>query len=443
MYRRAIYWFKRDLRIDDNIAFKRACEKSKDLIPLFIFIPELLNKFKGYDSRLGFLVEAVKNLSHEIQKKGGILYCFHESPFQVFDRLIKKYKPDAVFTNKAFSWTGQNLESQIEKLCKENNIPFHSIVDNFLVQIEKIPYKKIYSSFYKHWRVNISIHSVSSPEKINTPILSEPDVYKTIDNLPYEFNKTWDLSFGFKRIFNFNFHDYENTRNRLDLDGTSKLSPYIRFGLISLRKLYAKASEQAGQDCQFLKELAWREFWYHIKINFPQFNELEFLEKRRNINWQYDEKLYKSFIDGKTGYPIVDASISQLKKEGWMHNRARMIVANFFTKDLLMDWRLGEKFFMEYLLDYDEVVNVGNWQWNASVGPDPKPLRIFNPILQAKKFDPEAKFIKKYLPELKNIPAEQLHDPLSFKLRYYSPIVNHYERVILIRKAYSLNRGSQ
>jgi len=134
---------------------------------------------------------------------------------------------------------------------------------------------------------------------------------------------------------------------------------------------------------------------------------------------------------------LIDAAIIQLKQENWMHNRARMIVASFLTKDLMIDWRWGESFFMEYLIDYDEVVNVGNWQWNASVGPDPKPLRIFNPIIQAKKFDPDCKFIKKYLPSLKKLPCFMLHDPLTYRPPYHEPIVNHFERLILIKKLYS------
>lgn len=436
MYKRAIYWFKRDLRIDDNKAFSEACQNSNELIPIFIFIPDLLDKFKSYDSRLGFIIESLKHLSMALQHRGGKLFCYKDEPLNVFNYLIEKYKPEALFTNKAFSWSGQTIEESIGRLCRGKNIHFHSIVDNFLCSIEKIPYKKIYSIFYKYWKNNLTLSILYSPEKINTPKVKEPDINKTVEKLNFQENKIWKLHFGFNRIENFDFSKYELTRNRLDIDGTSKLSPYIRFGLISLRKLYQKAFDIAGEDCQFIKELAWREFWYHIKINFPQFNQLEFQEKRRNIKWEYNEKLFNAFINAKTGYPIIDASIIQLKKEGWMHNRARMMVANFLIKDLLMDWRMGEKFFMEYLLDYDEVVNTGNWQWNASVGPDPKPLRIFNPILQAKKFDPEATFIKRYIPELKNIPAEHLHDPINNKLNYHPPIVNHYERTILVRKVY-------
>ncbi|MCS7203153.1 MAG: DNA photolyase family protein [Thermodesulfovibrio sp.] len=436
MYRRVFYWFKRDLRIDDNKAFYEACKNSFELIPLFIFIPSILKKFRSYDRRTGFIISCLKHLSKEIEKKGGKLYCFHEEPVKVFYNLIKKYKPQAIYTNRAFSYSGEEVENQVKRLCFDMGVDFISFSDIFLSKIENIPYKRVFSSFYRSWKMNLLLESLPIPHRINTPALQEPDINEISSNIKHEENSIWSISYGFQRLKSFDFIRYETLRNRVDLDGTSKFSPYIRFGLISLRKIYNLASNTAGQDCQFIKELAWREFWYHIKINFPEFKDLEFQEKRRNIHWENNEKFYKALIEAKTGYPIVDAAVVQLKEEGWMHNRARMIVASFLTKDLLIDWRWGEKFFMEYLIDYDEIVNIGNWQWTASVGPDAKPFRIFNPLIQAKKFDPYCGFIKKYLPQLKSIPIYKLQNPLSYRLPYYKPIVNHFERVLLARKIY-------
>lgn len=437
MYKRVIFWFKRDLRIDDNKALFEACQNSVEVIPVFIFIPTLLERFRSYDKRAGFLIESLKYLSKEIKGKGGKLYCFYDEPQKVFSNLIRKYGIQAIFTNRAFSWNGEEIEEAVKKLCLDEGVDFVSFNDNFLSEIDKIPYRKVYSNFYRYWKQNLKLIEVSSPERINTPNLNEPDIYRIASEVNNEKNIMWKPDFGVRRLQEFDFIIYEKLRDRLDIDGTSKLSPYIRFGLISLRKIYKVASEAAGQDCQFIKELAWREFWYHIKLNFPQFKNLEFQEKRRKIIWQNDEKLYKALIEAKTGYPLIDAAVTQLKMENWMHNRARMIVASFLTKDLMIDWRWGERFFMEYLIDYDEVVNTGNWQWNASVGPDPKPLRIFNPIIQAKKFDPNGKFIKKYLPSLEKIPSFMLHDPLTYRLPYHRPVVNHFERLISIRKLYS------
>lgn len=442
MYKRSIYWFKRDLRLDDNRAFIEACKNSLEIIPIFIFIPELLEKFKSYDRRTGFIIQSLTYLFQELRNIEGNLFCYYENPEEVFNRLMEKYKPEAIYTNKSFSWTGEEIEKRIANLCKNKGINFHSIPDNLLSDVTKIPYKRVFSSFFHEWKRNLDLKILDPPSKINTPIFEEPTILSLQKEIKHTPSLCWSVEGGFKRIENFDFLNYEYTRNRLDIDGTSKLSPYIRFGLLSLRKLYNKVSEISGDDCQFIKELAWREFWYHIKINFPEFNKLEFQEKRRNIPWQNREDFIDSFTNARTGYPIIDAAIIQLKTEGWIHNRARMIVANFLTKDLLTDWRIGEKFFMEYLLDYDEVVNTGNWQWNASVGPDPKPLRIFNPILQAQKFDPEGRYIKKYIPEFKNLPPEMLHDPIEYKLPYYKPIVDHNKQITLIKILYSLDRIS-
>lgn len=436
MYKRVIYWFKRDLRVDDNRAFYETCKNSQEVIPIFIFVPSLLEKFKSYDRRIGFIINCLKHLDEEIKKIGGRIYCFHDKVEKIFLKLIKKYKIQGVFTNRAYSYSGEEIEQKVKKICSDEGIDLIYFNDNFLSDLDNIPYKKVYSNFYKHWKRNLNLEIIPSPSRLKTPILDEPDIHKISTEIKHEKNKIWSIEYGFNRLDSFDFTSYENTRNRLDLDGTSKLSPYIRFGTISLRKIYQKALESGGQDCQFIKELAWREFWYCIKMNFPDFKNLEFQERRRNIKWENNENFFKAFTEAKTGYPIIDAAITQLKEENWMHNRARMIVASFLTKDLLIDWRWGEKFFMEYLLDYDEVVNIGNWQWNASVGPDPKPLRIFNPVIQSKKFDPRCTFIKKYLPQLKNIPCSKLQNPLQYKLNYIKPIVNHFERIIHVKKTY-------
>lgn len=436
MYKRTIYWFKRDLRLDDNKAFTECFKRSKEIIPVFIFIPTLLEKFKSYDSRLGFIIECIKNLSGEIEKKNGKLFCFYDEPQNVFNYLISKYNVEAIFTNKSFSWSGEEIEKKVESICKKRGVELNSIIDGFLGAINEIPYCKVFSSFYSKWKNMVNSVIIDSPKKINFLIIPEPDINQTIKKLKFLNNIYWSVDYGLKRLKSFSFKDYDKTRDMIDIDGTSKLSPYIRFGVISLRKIYKRVIEETGKNSQFIKELAWREFWYNIKLNFSEFKDLEFQPKKRNLKWENNEKFLKAFMEAKTGYPIVDAGIIQLKEEKWIHNRLRMILANFLTKDLLIDWRIGENFFAQYLIDYDEVVNTGNWQWCASVGPDPKPFRIFNPIIQAKKFDPYAKFIKKYIPDFKKIPNYMLFNPLEFDLPYYKPIVNHFERIKIAKRFY-------
>ncbi|MCX8170597.1 MAG: hypothetical protein N3E47_01300 [Candidatus Bathyarchaeota archaeon] len=237
----------------------------------------------------------------------------------------------------------------------------------------------------------------------------------------------WRAGWHTHRLQFFDFRKYAVTRDYPYLDGTSKLSPYISLGILSIRDLFNYAVEFSEE---FVRQLAWREFYYYLKNKYPWMRNMEIKSRMRNIRWENDEYLINAFKEGKTGYPIVDAGIRQLKSERWMHNRVRLIVANFLVKDLHVDWRIGEDFFKKNLIDYDETLNVGNWQWSASVGVDPLPLRVFNPMRQAEKYDPLCEYIKKYIPELRDLDHKELHDPLKYRLKgYYEPIVNHYERI--------------
>ncbi|GIW65509.1 MAG: deoxyribodipyrimidine photo-lyase [Candidatus Parcubacteria bacterium] len=427
---RSIVLFKRDLRAEDNKVLYEAFKNSRELIPIFIFNKSILKKFNSYNQKLGLIIDGVKKLSEKIN-----LYVFYGEDDEVLEFLFLKYKPDALYTAESFSWQGEKRDKGIEKLCLKYRIGFNKIFDNFLVNFRLIPYNKVFTPFYKKWlnfidnqEVNINLNELNK-KILNLNLDKIDDLLIKNKEIDYQ-NNIWNYEFGIKRLKEFNFKDYDKNRSFPSLDGTSKLSPYIRFGLISVRKIYNLTSKL---NQSYVQELSWREFWYHIKYNFNDFKNLEFQEKRRNINWNNDSKLLDKFLNAQTGYPIVDAGIRQLKTENWMHNRVRMIVANFLTKDLLIDWRIGEKFFKDYLIDYDEIVNVGNWQWCASVGPDPRPLRIFNPIIQSEKFDPEANYIKTYIPELKNINPKLIHNPLKNKLSYYKPIVNHYEQIQKIK----------
>lgn len=249
------------------------------------------------------------------------------------------------------------------------------------------------------------------------------------------------MDFGKERFERHILRNYSDVRNDLDKDGTSRLSPYLRFGVFSVRQIYKQALEsfreldatQSGHDGadrtrgaeHFISEMAWREFWWHILYYFPNTKNEEFQEKRRHIEWSQDQEMLGKWCRGETGYPIVDAAMRQLNETNWMHGRARMVVASFLTKDMHIDWRLGESYFAEKLLDYDEAVNLGNWQWSASVGADPKPLRVFSPMLQSEKFDTQATFIKKYIPQLEFESVKAIHNPLEIPLSYCPIIVDH------------------
>ncbi|MGC9287110.1 MAG: cryptochrome/photolyase family protein, partial [Hydrogenobaculum sp.] len=421
---RSIFWFRRDLRLEDNKALFEAFKNSDEVIPIFIFNKSLIKELNTLNKKLGLIVDALKHISKEMP-----IYTFYEEDEDVFELLIEKFKPDAVYTTKAFSWQGEKRDKRIKDLLERKSIKFVEVFDNYLVDFRDIPYTKVFTPFYKKWRSLIKEEKVSLDEDVIRGKVLKLDL-DNIEKLIFKYKELdlkhphWSYEDCVKRLNSFKFEEYEEKRNYPFLDGSSKLSPCIRFGILSIRDIYQKAKNKSET---FVSELSWREFWYHIKHYFYDFKSLEFQEKRRGIAWENDDKKIEKFMKGETGYPIIDAGIMQLKEENWVHNRVRMILASFLVKDLMVDWRIGESFFKEYLIDYDEVVNVGNWQWSSSVGPDPKPLRIFNPILQSQKFDKDCIYIKKYLKELKNEDCEKLHDPISYKLNYHNPVVNHYE----------------
>ncbi|MEZ0337178.1 MAG: deoxyribodipyrimidine photo-lyase [Aquificaceae bacterium] len=424
---RAIYLFKRDLRLEDNRGLCEASKNYKEIIPVFIFDPQIINQLKAQGKRLYYVLRAVEELS-----KGIKLYCFYERTEEAIRKVIRLSKAKALYTTSSYSWEGRERNEVIKRVCSEEGVKFVEVFDGFLVRPELVEPKKVYTHFYKEWLTHIDLQQCNTEDFI-VPELPLPKLQDIREKLPVEHYDTFDPQECKKRLESYQFENYEKVRDYPALDLTSKLSPCIRFGIVSIREVFQKSY---GRNEQFVKELAWREFWYHIALHFPQTRDLEFQEKRRGIRWENREDYLKAFLSGKTGYPFVDAGIRQLIEEKWLHNRMRMVLASFLTKVLLIDWRFGEVFFIEHLLDYDHVVNVGNWQWSASVGADPKPFRLFNPILQAQKYDPECTYIKKYLPELASLPCEWLQNPLKYKLPYYKPVVDYYERIKLAKERY-------
>ena len=339
---------------------------------------------------------------------------------------MKKYEIECVFTNTSYGTYGTKRDQNIAENIAIHGCKFVGYKDFLLVEPHEIEQRKVFTPYYKLWQKYLQEERIVSNEtdikiehfsQLKTQEQTQAKDFISLEKHPY-----FTMDFGRERLKNHIFPHYDEVRNNLDIDGTSRLSPYLRFGIFSVRQIYKHAKNISPT---FISELAWREFWWHILHYFPQTKTQEFQEKRRHIEWSQDAELFKKWRQGKTGYPIVDAAMRQLNETNWMHGRARMIVASFLTKDMHIDWRLGEAYFRQKLLDYDEAMNLGNWQWSASVGADPKPLRIFNPLLQSEKFDSEAKFIKKYIPELEYESVKAIHNPLDFPLSYCTPIVDH------------------
>ena len=433
----SIFWFRQDLRIHDNRGLYFCIEQSRQVLPIFVFDDNILKNFPNKDNRLGFLVSALQSLDSKLKNIWWNLHIRKWNPEEVFLKFFKKYKIDAIFTNRSYWPYGSKRDFLIAKLCKQYGIDFNVYDDFLLVEPEQVSPTKVFTPYFKKWQKIDKKEMLPEPKNIDCPKIYIKPRIQIIKYLNYDKIFFWDINFTDQRLKNFNFSNYEDTRNLPYLDWSSRLSPYIRFWIISIRQLYHKVRASDNVWAQtFVSQLAWRDFWNHIFINFPETYFLEFQTKKRDIAWQNNEKLFESWKNWMTWYPIVDAGMRQLKQENRMHNRVRMITSSFLTKDLLIDRRRWERHFANYLLDYDSNLNTWNWQWAASVGADPKPLRIFNPVLQAKRFDSHCEYIKKYIPELRNINAKQILDPLNNNLWYAAPVVNHYERSKLAKTLY-------
>lgn len=434
--KKSIFWFRQDLRTFDNKWLIEAIKNSNELLPIFILDKNIIPDFLWLtDKKFLFLKEALLNLDLELKKLWWKLTIYHDYPEKIIPEICKKYNINTIFTNKSYSIYWKNRDEKILDFCLNNKIDFLNFNDFLLVEPEEIEQRKVFTPYYKLWQKKLieKWYKIENPVNFKQ-IQNDFDIKIFLDEkISWENHPYFTMDFWKNRLENYIRSDYETFRNDLDKDWTSKLSPYLRFGIFSVRQIYNIAKEKSTH---YVSELAWREFWQHIDYYFPFTKEIEFQENKRHIEWRHDEKLFEKWCNWETGYPIVDAAMKQLIETNWMHGRARMIVASFLTKDLLIDWRWWEAFFKKHLLDYDENVNFWNWQWSASVWADPKPLRIFNPCLQSQKFDSEAKFIKKYIKELEFEKAERIHNPIENLLIYNDIIVNHNEAQKIARIAY-------
>jgi len=436
MYKNSIFWFRQDLRTFDNRLFIEAIKSSENILCIFILDKNIINDFLGLEDRkFLFLKEALLNLDSELKKLWGKLTIYHDFPEKIIPEICKKFEIESLFCNKTYSTYGNKRDDIIESYCLWANIDFFRENDYLLNEPEEIEQRKVFTPYFKLWQRKLWEKEIIPEKPMNfTQVKNTFSISDFLDEIIiWEKHPYFNIDFWNTRLKSFDFLHYEDFRNDLDKDGTSRLSVYLRFWIFSVREVYLKVKDISHT---YVSELAWREFWQHINYYFPYTKKYEFQEKRRNIARRKDKILFEKWCNWETGYPVVDAAMKQLKETNWMHGRARMIVASFLTKDLLIDWRLWEAHFKKYLLDYDENVNFGNWQWSASVWADPKPLRIFSPILQSQKFDKNAKFIRKYLPSLEKEDLKSIHDPIQNDLNYIGIIVNHKEAQRLAREEY-------
>lgn len=400
-----IFWFRRDLRLDDNHGLFEALKSKNKVLPIFIFDKDILENLSDKkDKRVSFIYQNLQNLEKELNKYGSSLWLIHDTPINAFKLICTSYNVDAVYTNHDYEPYAIKRDIEVSDLLALMKIPFHTFKDQVIFERGEVlkndgtPYT-VFTPYSKVWKEKLNRTKIEIFESKNL-------MSNLINTYPFAFPLLKDIGF---EPSNFNIPlleinkqiivNYDKTRNFPGINGTSNLSVHLRFGTISIRKLVAIALEL---NEQWLNELIWREFFMMILFHYPKVIKESFKKKYDKIEWRNNENEFDLWCKGETGYPIVDAGMRELNETGLMHNRVRMVVASFLTKHLLIDWRWGEAYFAEKLLDYELSSNNGNWQWAAGCGCDAAPyFRIFKPYEQTKRFDPELIYIRKWVKDLK------------------------------------------
>jgi len=399
-----IFWFRRDLRLDDNVGFYNALKSEHPVLPIFIFDEEILKKLPKDDARITFIYETLQKMRTKLEDKNtSSIAMFHGEPATIYKNLLAKYNIDTVFTNRDYEPYAKDRDDKIQQLLNDNNIKFKTFKDQVIFEQNEVTKKDglpyvVYTPYMKVWKEQFKTHTLDF--YYTSSFLKNLIQDKELPNLTLS-----DIGFT-KSNQKIKKHivtpaliqNYEDTRNFPAQDSTSKLGPHLRFGTVSIRKMIEKAITEKNEI--FWQELIWREFFMQILWHFPHTSKNSFKAKYDRIDWRNNEAEFLKWCNGQTGYPLVDAGMRQLNETGFMHNRIRMLVGSFLCKHLLIDWRWGEAYFAEKLHDYEMASNIGNWQWVAGSGVDAAPyFRIFNPTTQIKKFDNDLAYIKKWVPD--------------------------------------------
>lgn len=400
----AVFWFRRDLRLEDNAGLYHALNSGFRVLPLFIFDRNILGKLESsYDIRVSFIHGALEHLGKHITEYGSSLLVMHDTPENAVRKILSDYNVRAFFANHDYEPYAVDRDRRIAGMLKESGIPFHTLKDQVIFEKNEVlksdgkPYT-VFTPYSRVWKKKLTDDHL-------TPYPSEKLAINFLKTTPLPFPSMGDIGFS-PTAYHFKapeievdiINNYHQTRDIPSLNGTTRLGVHLRFGTTSIRKLVRTA---VSLNEVWLNELIWREFFMNILWHFPHVVDNSFRKKYDNITWRNNEQEFERWCNGMTGYPIVDAGIRELNATGFMHNRVRMITASFLTKHLLIDWRWGEAYFAGKLLDYELSSNNGNWQWAAGTGCDAAPyFRVFNPAEQTRKFDPDLIYIKRWVPEL-------------------------------------------
>jgi deoxyribodipyrimidine photo-lyase len=459
----SLVWLRRDLRLFDHAALAAASQAGHPTQPFFIFDTDILARFTNKDDRrLSLIAQALCRMHEKLRERGSGLLVLYGRAQEIVPALCRSLRCGSLFAAEDFEPQTRKRDAEMKSaLAGETECIF--VLDHLLhspLQVLKgdgTPFK-VFTPYAKAWRDKANSRSgfaAEAPMKdlscadyaLTLRILADKDFTLLEPSLGAEPMLTaigdrlqrhdWPVDEARKRLHTFadeRMAAYTTQRDFMGADGTSRISPYLRFGLVSARECarLAMEEEMGGSPgaSTWLKELIWRDFYATILYHFPETATLEMQAQYRGIKWSHGGVLFDAFRQGLTGYPVVDAAMRELRDIGFMHNRARMITASFMTKDLLLDWRMGEEHFAQFLMDYDMASNVGGWQWAASTGTDAQPyFRIFNPVLQGRRFDPEGHYIRRFVPELAHLPADAMHEPWKSGCPegYPNPVVNHAE----------------
>lgn len=472
-YDLSLVWLRRDLRLEDHQALSKACSESNRIAVIFVFDSQILGKLKSKsDPRVSFIYDSIREIDNQLKKLGSGLIVLIGDPEVEVPKVAKKMKANAVFFNEDYEPSAKLRDNAVLKFLKEENIKGFSLKDHVIFSGPELnksdgsPYK-MYTPYKNAWlkRLTPSDYLPKKGDKrkfLASGNISSLPVIPRLEDLGFERSSILVRSHrpgrkngvGCLNKWASGLPEYHKTRDFPGLSqGTSGLSVHLRFGTISIRECVRLCFKSPNRGTAiWLSELIWRDFYQMILDRYPYVVQGSFKRDCDKIVWEGSRANFKAWCEGRTGFPIVDAGMRQLNQTGWMHNRLRMITASFLVKDLLVDWRKGEAYFAEKLLDFDLAANNGGWQWCASTGCDAQPyFRIFNPVLQSKKFDPECKYIKQWVPELKSLSPSEIHclslgapqQPIkSFKIGrdYPEPIVVHSHQKMRFLQMYK--RGS-
>lgn len=465
--RRIIWWLRRDLRMQDNLVLQQALRDAASVIPVFVLDAALLNSEKLAPARKQFLFESLAELDAALRKRGSYLVIRQGDAARVLAQLARETQADAVYWHKDYTPYARRRDERVVSVLDAAGIPHASFNDIYVADPNQVlkddgtPYT-VFTRYRSRFEAVIDVPApYENKGCLNTPPDLEAQDFALWRNERDERFARGGVRKGMKLARDFvtranGLAEYGVTRNDMAADATSHLSPHLHFGTVSVLELIrmARAAYPAqsslvkgggnvlpapGENARvWIDEIVWREFFNSVLYHFPHSARRSFREQYTELPWSNQPEFFQAWCEGRTGFPIVDAGMRQLKQTGWMHNRTRMITAGFLTKDLLVDWRMGEKYFLQNLIDGDMASNNGGWQWSAGTGTDAQPFfRIFNPMRQGARFDPEGKYVRRYVPELAKAPTEFIHAPwdmpadvakhIGFELgrNYPKPIISH------------------